>query len=167
VTNPKPTAILWELISRLADTTLTVRISGESGTGKKSIARLLSNHYPHKDLIYSEFNCKKLKLQSKAPAAQPLVSGSVETFLAFWRHLKITSSIWNISNICPRTCKGGCSVYSKTIISLHRHGSSPRVQDRWSSWHSSPDSAAPCLKRWTQSTSLCHRCAKSREKYPK
>jgi DNA-binding NtrC family response regulator len=82
VKKPKPTTILWELISRLANTTLTVRISGESGTGKNSIARLLSSHYPHKNSVFLEFNCKTLNLQSKEPAARPPVPGSVETFLS-------------------------------------------------------------------------------------
>jgi DNA-binding NtrC family response regulator len=78
---PKPTTILWELISRLANATLTIRISGESGTGKKSIARLLSSHYPHKNSIYLEFNCKSLNLQSKKPTSRSPVSESAETFL--------------------------------------------------------------------------------------
>jgi DNA-binding NtrC family response regulator len=79
---PKPTTILWELISRLANSTLTVRISGESGTGKNSIARLLGSHYPHKNSVFLEFNCKTLNLQSKEPAVRPPVPGSVEKFLS-------------------------------------------------------------------------------------
>jgi len=81
VMKPKPTAILWELISRLANATLTVRISGEAGTGKKCIARLLCSHYPHQNSVFLEFNCKTLKLQSKATAEQNPNCGSVDTFL--------------------------------------------------------------------------------------
>jgi two-component system response regulator HydG len=81
VMKPKPTAILWELISRLANCTLTIRISGESGTGKKSIVQLLSRHYPHKNSVFIEFDCKALKLQCRAPAKQTPISGSVEAFL--------------------------------------------------------------------------------------
>lgn len=45
----KPASILWELIGRLANTTLTIRISGEKGVGKEAIARLIYRHYPHEE----------------------------------------------------------------------------------------------------------------------
>jgi DNA-binding NtrC family response regulator len=77
---PRPVTILWDLISRLANTTLTIRISGEPGTGKAGIARLLNSHYPHHNSVYVKFNCKTLKLQSKAPLSKTPVSGSMDAF---------------------------------------------------------------------------------------
>lgn len=78
---PKPTTMLWELISRLANATLTIRISGEPGTGKKSVARLLGSHYPHKNSVFLEFNCNALKMQSKGPSERARSGGSLENFL--------------------------------------------------------------------------------------
>lgn len=75
---PRPVTILWDLISRLANTSLTIRISGETGTGKESIARLLNSHYPHQNSVFIKFNCKTLKLQSKARSSKDPVSGSVD-----------------------------------------------------------------------------------------
>ncbi len=77
---PKPVTILWDLINRLANTTLTIRISGEAGTGKESIARLLNSHYPHRNSVFIKFNCKTLKLQSKAPSSEGPASRSMDAF---------------------------------------------------------------------------------------
>ena len=77
---PKPATILWDLISRLANSTLTIRISGETGTGKESIAHLLSRHYPQQNSVFIKFNCKTLKLQSKAPTPNAPMSESTEAF---------------------------------------------------------------------------------------
>lgn len=73
--------MLWELISRLANATLTIRISGEPGTGKKSVARLLASHYPHKNSVFLEFNCNTLKMQSEAPPGGSRAEESLEDFL--------------------------------------------------------------------------------------
>lgn len=73
--------MLWELINRMAHATLTIGISGETGTGKQSIARLIGSHYPYENSVFSEFNCKMLKMQSKAPAGSSHTKAPLEEFL--------------------------------------------------------------------------------------
>lgn len=58
----KPTSILWELVGRLANTMLTIRISGEMGVGKEAIARLLCRHYPHAKVKFQKIDCRQLKI---------------------------------------------------------------------------------------------------------
>lgn len=55
---------MWELIGRLSNTILTIRISGEFGVGKEAIARLLYRHYPHENAIFFKVNCQRLKIAS-------------------------------------------------------------------------------------------------------
>lgn len=52
----KPASILWELIGRLANTPLTIRISGEAGVGKEAIARLIYRHYPYDDAEFCKID---------------------------------------------------------------------------------------------------------------
>lgn len=78
----EPATILWDLISRLSNTVLTVRISGGAGSVNEKIARLLHCHYPHKNPIFFKFNCKTLKMQSEARTKQVPGNGLVETFLS-------------------------------------------------------------------------------------
>lgn len=58
----KPTSMLWELVGRLANTTLTIRISGEMGVGKEAVARLLCRHYPHTQVKFQMIDCRQLKI---------------------------------------------------------------------------------------------------------
>ncbi len=58
----KPAGILWELVGRLANTTLTVRISGEMGVGKEAVARLLGRHYPHSRAKFQKIDCRQLTM---------------------------------------------------------------------------------------------------------
>jgi DNA-binding NtrC family response regulator len=56
----KPASILWELIGRLANATLTIRISGEEGVGKEAIAGLLYRHYPYDDADFYKIDGRRL-----------------------------------------------------------------------------------------------------------
>lgn len=58
----KPTSILWELVNRLANTTLAIRISGEMGVGKEAVARLLYRQYPHPKVQFQRIDCRQLKI---------------------------------------------------------------------------------------------------------
>jgi len=58
----KPTSILWELVGRLANTMLTIRISGEMGVGKEAVARLICRHYPHAKVKFQKIDCRQLKI---------------------------------------------------------------------------------------------------------
>lgn len=56
----KPASVLWELTGRLANTTLTIRISGEKGVGKEAIARLIYQHYPYEGAIFCKIDGRQL-----------------------------------------------------------------------------------------------------------
>ncbi len=58
----KPTSILWELVGRLSNTLLTLRISGELGVGKEAVARLICRHYPHAKVKFHQIDCRQLKI---------------------------------------------------------------------------------------------------------
>ncbi len=58
----KPRSILWELVGRLANTMLTIRISGEMGVGKEAVARLLCRHYPNAKVKFQKIDCRQLKI---------------------------------------------------------------------------------------------------------
>lgn len=66
----KPASVLWELIGRLANTHLTIGISGEEGVGKETIARLLYRHYPFEDVNFYNIDVRQLKnASSPSPMA--------------------------------------------------------------------------------------------------
>ena len=54
--------MLWELVSRLANKRLTIRISGEMGVGKETVARLLSRHYPNAGIKFHKIDCRQLRV---------------------------------------------------------------------------------------------------------
>ncbi len=62
-------SVLWNIIGRLTNTNLTIRISGETGVGKEAVARLLYRHYPYKDASFLKIDCRQLKI---APAPSPM-----------------------------------------------------------------------------------------------
>ena len=80
----KPASILWELISRLADTCLTIRISGESGTGKEAIARLIHRHCPHPDagFLKHDFQNSNAGSSSGEQGHQSSASAKLRSLLA-------------------------------------------------------------------------------------
>lgn len=49
-------------MGRLANTMLTIRISGEIGVGKEAVARLLCRHYPHTKVKFQRIDCRQLKI---------------------------------------------------------------------------------------------------------
>lgn len=65
----KSASVLWDIIGRLANTTLTIRISGEAGVGKEAVARLLYVYYPHENGSFLKIDCRQLK---PAPAPSPM-----------------------------------------------------------------------------------------------
>ena len=46
----------------MANTTLSIRISGEMGVGKEAVARLLGRHYPHAKAKFQKIDCRQLKI---------------------------------------------------------------------------------------------------------
>jgi DNA-binding NtrC family response regulator len=89
-TKTKPAAILWELIRRLANTNLTIRISGETGVGKEAVARLIYRHYPHESAAFAKIDCRKLGLASSPSPMGVLnrVLTSPERHVIYLEHLE-------------------------------------------------------------------------------
>ncbi|MGD9365846.1 MAG: sigma 54-interacting transcriptional regulator [Desulfobacteraceae bacterium] len=94
-TKTKPAAMLWELIRRLANTTLTIRISGETGVGKEAVARLIYRHYPHENAAFVVVDCRKLELAS-SPSPMAELNGvltSPEGHVIYLKHLESAPKI--------------------------------------------------------------------------
>lgn len=63
--------MLWELIGHLANTNLSIRISGETGVGKQAIARLLYHHYPQENAKFLKIDSRELKIATaQSPMAE-------------------------------------------------------------------------------------------------
>lgn len=94
-TKTKPAAILWELIRRLADTAMTIRISGETGVGKEAVAHLIYRHYPHENAAFVKIDCRKLELAS-SPSPMAELNGvltSPEGHVIYLEHLEFAPKI--------------------------------------------------------------------------
>ena len=61
--------MLWELIGRLAQTALPIRISGDYDAGKEALSRLIFRRFPHENANYFKFDCRKLNSRVEASAS--------------------------------------------------------------------------------------------------
>ena len=86
--------MLWELIDRLGNTSLTIRLSGETGVGKDAGARLIQHHYPHHGAKFYCYDCQKLMARSKPWASDQVkydlytVLASPENHILYFKHIE-------------------------------------------------------------------------------
>lgn len=83
------------MIRRLANTALTIRISGETGVGKEAVAHLIYRHYPHENAVFAKIDCRKLELAS-SPSPMAELNGvltSPEGQVIYLEHLESAPKI--------------------------------------------------------------------------
>jgi hypothetical protein len=107
-----------ELAEKLADTSTTLLITGESGTGKDQLARWIHERGPRRDAPFLKIDCASLPAELVESELfgheRGAFTGAVARKPGGWRWLRAEQSCSMKSQRSPPECRQSCCASSKS-----------------------------------------------------